>query len=48
MGEVVIDKVDWNEIENNDFFCFDVDKVVVFDELICELKKEGDLIGVKI
>ncbi|EGQ9609882.1 chorismate synthase [Vibrio cholerae] len=48
MGEVAIDKVDWNEIENNDFFCPDVDKVAVFDELIRELKKEGDSIGAKI
>ncbi|HDV5596913.1 TPA: chorismate synthase [Vibrio cholerae] len=48
MGEVAIDKVDWNEIENNDFFCPDVDKVAAFDELILELKKEGDSIGAKI
>lgn len=48
MGEVAIDKVDWNEIENNDFFCPDVDKVAAFDELIRELKKEGDSIGAKI
>ncbi|EJL6557402.1 chorismate synthase [Vibrio cholerae] len=48
MGEVAIDKVDWNEIENNDFFCPDVDKVAAFHELIRELKKEGDSIGAKI
>ncbi|QYO70753.1 chorismate synthase [Vibrio cholerae] len=48
MGEVEIDKVDWNEIENNDFFCPDVDKVAAFDKLIRELKKEGDSIGAKI
>uniref|UniRef100_UPI003F58C599 chorismate synthase n=1 Tax=Vibrio cholerae TaxID=666 RepID=UPI003F58C599 len=48
MGDVAIDKVDWNEIENNDFFCPDVDKVAAFDELIRELKKEGDSIGAKI
>lgn len=48
MGEVAIDKVDWNEIENNDFFCPDVDKVAAFDKLIRELKKEGDSIGAKI
>ena len=48
MGDVTIDKVDWNEIENNPFFCPDVDKVDAFDELIRELKKEGDSIGAKI
>lgn len=48
MGEVAIDKVDWNEIENNPFFCPDVDKVADFDQLIRDLKKEGDSIGAKI
>ncbi len=48
MGEVAIDKVDWNEFENKDFFCPDGDKVAAFDELIRELKKEGDSIGAKI
>ncbi|MDE1325269.1 chorismate synthase [Vibrio aestuarianus] len=48
MGDVSIDKVDWDEIENNAFFCPDVDKVDVFDQLIRDLKKEGDSIGAKL
>ncbi|CAE6908575.1 chorismate synthase [Vibrio sp. B1FLJ16] len=48
MGDVSIDKVDWDEIENNAFFCPDVDKVEAFDQLIRDLKKEGDSIGAKI
>ncbi|EEZ87805.1 chorismate synthase [Vibrio harveyi 1DA3] len=48
MGNVSIDKVDWNEIENNAFFCPDADKVEAFDQLIRDLKKEGDSIGAKI
>jgi chorismate synthase len=48
MGDVAIDKVDWNEIENNAFFCPDVDKVDQFDQLIRDLKKDGDSIGAKI
>ncbi|AGU57197.1 chorismate synthase [Vibrio anguillarum M3] len=48
MGDVCIDKVDWNEIENNAFFCPDADKVAAFDQLIRDLKKEGDSIGAKI
>ncbi|CAH1202396.1 chorismate synthase [Vibrio harveyi] len=48
MGDVSIDKVDWNEIENNAFFCPDADKVEAFDQLIRDLKKEGDSIGAKI
>ncbi|MFV0574015.1 MAG: chorismate synthase [Vibrio sp.] len=48
MGDVTIDKVDWDEIENNPFFCPDADKVEAFDELIRELKKQGDSIGAKL
>ncbi len=48
MGDVSIDKVDWDEIENNPFFCPDVDKVEAFDQLIRDLKKEGDSIGAKL
>ncbi len=48
MGDVSIDKVDWDEIENNAFFCPDADKVEAFDQLIRDLKKEGDSIGAKI
>lgn len=48
MGDVKIDKVDWDEIENNPFFCPDVDKVDAFDELIRDLKKQGDSIGAKL
>lgn len=48
MGDVTIDKVDWDEIENNPFFCPDVDKVEAFDELIRDLKKQGDSIGAKL
>ncbi|CCN70420.1 chorismate synthase [Vibrio nigripulchritudo ATCC 27043] len=48
MGDVKIDKVDWNEIENNPFFCPDVDKIDDFDQLIRDLKKEGDSVGAKL
>ncbi len=48
MGDVSIDKVDWDEIENNAFFCPDVDKVDDLDQLIRDLKKQGDSIGAKL
>ncbi|MEZ8822784.1 chorismate synthase [Vibrio amylolyticus] len=48
MGDVSIDKVDWNEIENNAFFCPDADKVPEFDQMIRDLLKEGNSIGAKI
>ncbi|MFC1234292.1 chorismate synthase [Vibrio sp. F74] len=48
MGDVSINKVDWDEIENNAFFCPDVDKVDDLDQLIRDLKKQGDSIGAKL
>lgn len=48
MGEVKINQIDWNEIENNAFFSPDASKVAEFDQLIRDLKKEGDSIGAKI
>lgn len=48
MGDVSIEKVDWDEIENNAFFCPDVDKVDALDQLIRDLKKQGDSIGAKL
>ncbi|EGU31506.1 chorismate synthase [Vibrio sp. N418] len=48
MGDVAIDTVDWNEIENNPFFSPDAAKVDAFDQLIRDLKKQGDSVGAKI
>jgi chorismate synthase len=48
MGDVSIEKVDWDQIEKNPFFCPDVDKVDDLDQLIRALKKEGDSIGAKL
>ncbi|MDB1123342.1 chorismate synthase [Vibrio algarum] len=48
MGDVSIGKIDWDEIENNAFFCPDVDKVADLDQLIRDLKKQGDSIGAKL
>lgn len=41
MGDIEIEKVDWNEIENNPFFCPDADKVEAYDQLIRDLKKRA-------
>lgn len=48
MGDISIETVDWDEIENNAFFCPDASKVEAFDQLIRDLKKQGDSIGAKI
>ena len=43
-----ISKIDWNEVNSNPFFCPDTVAVEQFEELIRELKKEGDSIGAKL
>lgn len=48
MGDIPLQIKDWNAVENNPFFCPDPDKIAALDELIRELKKEGDSIGAKI
>ncbi|MFD2180211.1 chorismate synthase [Veronia pacifica] len=48
MGDVTIDQVDWDQVEENPFFCPDVNKLDALDELIRKLKKEGDSVGAKL
>ncbi|UJF18717.1 chorismate synthase [Vibrio sp. SS-MA-C1-2] len=48
MGDISIETVDWDEIGNNLFFSPDASKVEPFDQLIRQLKKEGDSIGAKV
>ena len=40
--------IDWVEVNDNPFFCPDKSAVEKFDELIRELKKQGDSIGAKL
>jgi chorismate synthase len=46
LGPVKIDKVDWDEIDNNPFFCPDVDKVEAMKAYMESLK--GDSTGARI
>jgi chorismate synthase len=39
---------DWDQVEQNPFFCADADKLEALDELMRGLKKEGDSIGAKV
>lgn len=43
-----IAKIDWEKVNSNPFFCPDDNAVTQFDELIRELKKEGNSIGAKL
>ncbi|MDY0572326.1 chorismate synthase [Pasteurella multocida] len=44
----VIEQIDWQQVNSNPFFCPDPSAVEKFDELIRQLKKEGDSIGAKL
>lgn len=48
LGPITIDKVDWEEIRNNPFFCPDVDKVPEMEDYMKALNKEGNSVGAKI
>lgn len=48
MGDISIERVDMDEIENNAFFCPDAGKVEALDALMRGLIKEGDSIGAKV
>lgn len=48
IGDVSCELKDWDQVEQNPFFCPDVDKLEALDELMRALKKEGDSIGAKV
>ena len=48
MGDIKIEKVDFDLIETNPFFCPDIDKLEPMEALIRQLKKQGDSIGAKV
>ncbi|CNF94341.1 chorismate synthase [Yersinia enterocolitica] len=48
IGDICCDVVDWDQVEQNPFFCPDASKLESLDALMRELKKAGDSIGAKI
>ncbi|MFL0802152.1 MAG: chorismate synthase [Agarilytica sp.] len=48
LGPIKIDNFDWNEVENNPFFCPDAEKVEAMADYMQALSKEGNSIGAKI
>ncbi|CNE53924.1 chorismate synthase [Yersinia enterocolitica] len=48
IGDISCDVVDWDQVEQNPFFCPDASKLESLDALMRELKKAGDSIGTKI
>ncbi len=48
LGPIIPETIDWNEIENNAFFCPDKNKVKELEDYMAALSKEGNSIGAKI
>ncbi len=48
MGDIHIESFDWNEVHNNPFFCPDVSKVKEMEQLITDLRSQGDSVGARI
>ncbi|MGI9278839.1 MAG: chorismate synthase [Endozoicomonas sp.] len=48
LGDIAIDKLDWNEVRNNPFFCPDADKVPAMEQLIDDLRRDGNSTGAKV
>jgi len=48
LGPIKVEKVDWNEIENNAFFCPDASKVPEMEAYMDKLRKDGNSIGARI
>lgn len=48
LGPIKIETVDWDEVENNPFFCPDKSKVAEMETYMQALSKEGNSIGAKV
>lgn len=48
LGPIKAENIDFNEIENNAFFCPDVSKLDELDAYMRDLKKEGNSIGAEV
>lgn len=48
IGNIICELKDWNQVEQNPFFCPDINKLSDVDKMIRKLKKLGDSIGAKL
>ncbi|MDO6564186.1 chorismate synthase [Amphritea sp. 1_MG-2023] len=48
LGPIKIDAFDWDQVEQNAFFCPDIDKVAEMEAYMDALRKEGNSVGAKI
>lgn len=48
LGPIKAEKLDWDQVHENPFFCPDADKVAEMEAFMDALRKEGDSIGARI
>lgn len=48
LGPIKVEQFDWNEVENNPFFCPDASKVSEMEDYMNALRKEGNSVGARI
>jgi chorismate synthase len=48
LGPIKIDKVDWQVVNQNPFFCPDVDKIAEMEAYMDALRKEGNSVGARL
>ena len=48
MGNIKVEQVDWDIVYDNPFFCPDASKISEMENLIDQLRREGDSVGAKI
>ncbi len=48
LGPIKVEKLDWDQVHQNPFFCPDPDKVAEMEAYMDALRKEGDSIGARI
>ncbi len=48
LGPIKINRLDWNVVEQNPFFCPDADKVADLESYMDNLRKEGNSVGARI
>ncbi|MDC0661882.1 chorismate synthase [Marinobacter sp. SS21] len=48
LGPISVDKLDWDQVYQNPFFCPDADKVPELEQYMDALRKEGNSIGARI
>jgi chorismate synthase len=48
MGDIVAEQIDWEAIDDNPFFCPDPSKVSQMEQLIEDLRRDGNSVGAKI